>query len=381
MKRYLEANILKDLAKKMVFLGGPRQVGKSTLAQHILKRFPYKKSKSGLYLNWDFDEDRQRIIKKQWDEDHQLLVLDELHKYPRWKNWIKALYDKNRFKNQYLVTGSARMDLYRRGGDSLLGRYHYWRLHPLTLDELPPKMTQKEGFKRLMTLGGFPEPFLGGNLTEARRWRQDRFDRILKEDVRDLESIKKIQDLSLFVSALRERGGQRIVFSNLATDLEISFKTAKLWLEVLNKMYLCFSIWPYTKNISRSILKPPKVYFFDNADLICDNEGPRFENLIACHLLKKIHYLQDSQGLSLELGYIADKEAREVDFMILKEGKIFALIEAKLSVEKISRSLKYYSEKLKPKHALQIVAYPKKEYREGAYRVVSLTTALRILFS
>ena len=231
-----------------------------------------------------------------------------------------------------------------------------------------------------MSLGGFPEPFLGANLTEAKRWRRNRFDRILKEDIRDLESIKKIQDLSLFVSALRQRGAQRIVFSNIARDLEISFKTAKLWLSVLNKMYICFSIWPYTKNISRSILKPPKIYFFDNADLICDNEGPRFENLVACHLLKKNHYLEDSKGLSFELMYIRDKEAREVDFIILKEQKIFALIEVKLSVEKLSRSLKYYSERLKPKHALQIVAYPKKEYREGAYRVVSLTTALRILF-
>ena len=380
MKRYLEASILKDLSKKMVFLGGPRQVGKTTLAQHILKRFRYKKSKSGLYLNWDFDEDRQRIIKKQWDEDHQLLVFDELHKYSRWKNWIKGLYDKNRHQNQYFVTGSARMDLYQRGGDSLLGRYHYWRLHPLTLDELPPKMTQKEGFKRLMTLGGFPEPFLGGDPIEAQRWRQNRFDRILKEDVRDLESVKKIQDLSLFVLALRQRVAQRIVFSNLARDLEISFKTAKLWLSVLNRMYICFSIWPYTKNVNRSILKPPKVYFFDNADVIGDNEGPRFENLIACHLLKKIDYLRDSQGVSCELMYIADKEAREVDFIIHKEGKIFALIEAKLSVEKISRSLKYYSERLKPQHALQVVAYPKKEYRQGSYRVVSLTTALRLLF-
>ena len=145
MKRYLEVSILKDLSKKMVFVGGPRQVGKTTLAQQILKRFPYKKFKSGLYLNWDFDEDRQRIIKKQWDEDHQLLVFDELHKYSRWKNWMKGLYDKNRFRSQYLVTGSARMNLYRRGVDSLLGRYHYWPTSPSHFRRITPKNDTKRG--------------------------------------------------------------------------------------------------------------------------------------------------------------------------------------------------------------------------------------------
>ena len=130
MKRFIESRIIKDLSKKWFFLGGPRQVGKTTLARHILKRFPYKKSKSGLYLNWDFDEDRYSILKKRWDQNHQLIAFDELHKYSHWKNWIKGLYDKMGYEHSFLVTGSARLDVYHRGGDSLLGRYHYWRLHP-----------------------------------------------------------------------------------------------------------------------------------------------------------------------------------------------------------------------------------------------------------
>ena len=381
MRRFIERDIIKDLSKKMVFLGGPRQVGKTTLARHILKHFSYKKSKSGLYLNWDFDEDRHRIVEKKWDEDHQLIVFDELHKYRRWKNWIKGVYDKTHPLHQFLVTGSARLDVYRRGGDSLLGRYHYWRLHPLTLDERPKKMTLKESFKRLMTVGGFPEPFLDGNEQEALRWRRERFDRILKEDIRDLESIKMIQDLGLFVDILRRRGGQLIVLSNIAKELQISPKTAKLWLEALNRMYVCFSVPPYTKKLPRAIQKPPKVYFFDNGDIISENdEGPRFENLIATHLLKKIHYLEDSKGFQFELKYIRDKESREVDFIILKNHKVFALIEAKFSDDKISRSLQYYSERLKPKHSLQIVAQLKQEYKQGHCRVVSPQTALNILF-
>ena len=237
-------------------------MGKTTLARHILKSFPFKKSKKGLYLNWDFDEDKLLILKKKWDLNHQLLVLDELHKYPEWKNWIKGVYDKMHTLHRFLVTGSARLDIYIKGGDSLFGRYHYWRLHPFTIDELPPKMTFKEGLKRLMTVGGFPEPFLDGSIREAKRWRRERFNRVVKEDIRDLQSINKMQNLDLFVHLLRERGGQIIVLSNMARQIHISPKTAKWWLEVLQKMYICFCVWPYTKNLSRAIQKPPKVYFF-----------------------------------------------------------------------------------------------------------------------
>ena len=382
MKRYIEELIIKDLSRKMVFLGGPRQVGKTTLSKHILKHFPYhKKSKTGLYLNWDFDEDRLNILDKKWDEDHQVIVFDELHKYPHWKNWIKGLYDKMNHSHQFLVTGSARLDVYKKGGDSLLGRYHYWRLHPLTLDELPPKMSDKEGLKRLMTVGGFPEPFLDGDERTAKRWRRERFERILKEDIRDLESINKIQQLNLFVDILRRSGGSPIVLSRIAQKVQVSPKTAKLWLLALSRMYICFPIYPWTKQVSRSIQKPPKVYFFDNADLLLKkDEGPRWENLVATHLLKQIHYLEDSEGVCFELRYIRDKESREVDFVLLKEGKVFALIEVKLGDDKVSRALQYYSEKLKPKHSLQVVAYLKQEYKSHNIRVLGIKKMLKILF-
>ncbi len=381
MKRWIEPYILKDLSKKMVFLGGPRQAGKTTLAQALLKNFPYKKSKKGLYLNWDFDEDRSSILKKKWDEDHQVIVFDELHKYRFWKNWIKGVYDKYKGMHKFLITGSARLDMYKKGGDSLLGRYHYWRLHPLTIDERPSKMSRKEAFKRLMTVGGFPEPFLGGNEQEARRWRRERFDRILKDDIRDLEFIKKIQDLSLFVDVLRRKVSQLVILSNIAKQIQISPRTAQLWLSALGRMYVCFCIYPYTRHLARAVRKPPKVYFFDNGDVISeDNEGSRFENLVAAHLIKKMHFWEDAKGFNMDLRYIRDKESREVDFIIIKEGRAWALVEVKLSDDKISKSLLYYSEKLKPKYAIQITADLKQEYKQKGCRVLRLETALKVLF-
>ena len=362
--RYITPYILEDLQKKMVFVGGPRQVGKTTIAKAILSEtFP-----AGRYLNWDFDEDRQDIIKKRWSRDNTLLVFDELHKFPRWKGWIKGIYDVSHEMHSFLITGSARLDVYRRGGDSLMGRYHYWRLHPFTLDEIPKVIAPKEAFKRLMTVGGFPEPFLDGDERMARRWRRERFNRVLREDVRDLESIRNIQLLWLFLDMLRQRVGSLITISNLATDLQISPKTAKSWLEVSERMYLVFSVRPYTKSLPRAVLKPPKVYFFDNGDIIGD-EGARFENLVATSLLKRLHFLEDRDGYRYELRYIRDKEGREVDFVIIKEGKLEELVEAKYSDENISKPLLYYAERLKPRKATQIVAKIKRSYDKDRVRV------------
>jgi len=361
--RYLFPNVLQDLKSKMVFVGGPRQVGKTTMAKDLLTQFP-----NGRYFNWDFDDDRQDILRKRWMAENALLVFDELHKFPRWKNWIKGLYDVSRSKHSFLVTGSARLDLYRRGGDSLLGRYHYWRLHPFSLDEPPEGLTSQEVFQRLMTVGGFPEPFLDNDERSARRWRRERFDRVLREDIRDLSSIRNIQLLSLFLDLLRQRVGGLITLSNLAADLQISPKTAGAWLEVLERMYLVFTVRPFTRSLPRAILKPPKVYFFDTGDPLVD-EGERFENLVAASLLKKLQFLEDRDGYRFELRYLRDKEGREVDFVILKENRIEELIEVKWADENISKSLLYYSERLRPPKATQLVARLKRPYDQGKIQV------------
>lgn len=359
MKRYCESLIYQDLMKKMVFIGGPRQVGKTTLSKNLCQG----QFSNGVYFNWDSDEDRKAILRKQWPLKSPLIIFDELHKYPRWKQWIKGIYDTRPDKQEYLVTGSARLDIYRRGGDSLMGRYHYWRLHPLTIDELPPHISAQEGYERLLSFGGFPEPFLVADEREAQRWRRERFDRILREDIRDLEFIRNIQLLSLFVDALRERVGSLITFKNIAEDLQISPKTAKNWLLAIEKMYLAFPVYPLVRNVPRAIQKPPKVYFYDNADVI-EKNGARLENLVATTLMKRLHFIEDYYGDRCSLHYIRDKDGREVDFVTQINNTVIDLIEVKSSNSDVSSNLKYYSKKLNPKNTVQIVGDLKRTFNQ-----------------
>ncbi len=366
MERYCEKFIKNDLFKKMVFLGGPRQVGKTTMS----KRYLHGEWANGEYLNWDIDEDKRSILKKQWLTSSPLVIFDEIHKYPRWKSWIKEVWDARPDHQTYLVTGSARLDVYKKGGDSLMGRYHYWRLHPLSLDELPEGMDPQVAYERLLNLGGFPEPFLSGDEREARRWRKERFTRIVKEDIRDLEHIRNLQMLDLFIDALRTRVGGLVVLSNIAEDLQIAPRTALHWLQLLEKMYVSFAIYPYTKHVPRSILKPPKVYFFDNGDCIGDG-GQHLENLVATHLLKRLHFIEDYYGYSCSLHYIRDKDGREVDFVTIVDGKVQDLIEVKASGGVIATSLKYYQKLLKPNRAVQIVGNLHRPFDQDGIRVMT----------
>ena len=364
--RGIGSYIQRDLGRKMVFLGGPRQVGKTTLARSLLQQ----SEKGGRYFNWDLDEDRQAVLNKRWSKMDHLLVFDELHKFHRWKIWAKGVFDVYGNQHQILVTGSARLDVYRKGGDSLVGRYHYWRLHPFTLDEVPSEINPEIAFERLMSLGGFPEPFLSGDEREARRWRRARLDQVIREDIRDLETVRNIQGLSVFLDMLRSRVGGMVVLSNLAEDLQIAPQTAKAWLEVIERMYLVFRVAPYAGTIPRAIRKPPKVYFFDNGDVI-GGPGKKFENLIATLLLKRLHFIEDFEGYRCELRYIRDKEGREVDFAVFVDGTLEELIEVKYKEETVSRSLIYYTERLKPKRAYQLVAGLEKPYDRGNIRILS----------
>jgi predicted AAA+ superfamily ATPase len=371
--RYLEPYIFKDLQKKMVFLGGPRQCGKTSLAQSILRN-----TSSGKYFNWDRKKDRLNILQESWIDQDFLLIFDEIHKYKLWRNYLKGIFDTEREHHQFLVTGSARLDLYRRGGDSLLGRYFYWRLHPFTLSEIPEGFSVSETFSRLMRVGGFPEPFLDGNEQEARRWRVSRTERVLREDINDLESIKDIQTFQLLVELLQTRIGGAVVYTNLSEDLQVASSTVKKWIEILERMYLIFTVLPYTNKLPRAIQKPPKVYFYDNADVEGD-EGARFENLVATHLIKKIQFLQDRDGDRYELRYIRDREKHEVDFVILKNREILQLIEVKWSDSAVSKSLQYFSERLKPKNVIQIVGTLKSSWSKNQLHMLTPYDALSSL--
>ena len=365
MKRYIEKYVLDDLKKKMVFVGGPRQVGKTILSKNIATH--YKKS---TYLNLDSADDRQIILKHRWPPEDNLVIFDELHKYPKWKRWIKGIYDTKPTNQQYLVTGSARLDVYRRGGDSLLGRYHYWRLHPFTLDEHPHTISDTDTYHRLMTLGGFPEPFLENSLQNAKRWRSERLIRVIREDLRDLENVREIQSLQIFSDLLRDRVGGMLSYANLAQDVGIAPKTAKAWIQLLEKMYLLFPIYPFTKAIPRAIQKPPKIYFYDNADCE-DNEPVRLENLVATHLLKRLHFREDYFGERCSLHYIRDRNNREVDFVTVIDGKIHELIEVKPRDSKPSSALQYYKNFLKPEKTVQIVGNLSKSFEQNGILVIN----------
>jgi predicted AAA+ superfamily ATPase len=372
--RYIERFVESDLARKMVFVGGPRQTGKTHLARDLLRRT------AGEYLNWDDARDRRRIKNHDFDATLPLIVFDELHKMARWKGWIKGVYDTRKSAQSYLVTGSARLDVYRRGGDSLLGRYHYWRLHPFTLDEPVAGISPAASLSRLMTVGGFPEPFLSGDVRDGARWRRERFDRILRDDVRDLENIRLISTLESLADLLKQRVGTQISFANLATDLEVAPKTVKLWIEILQRMYLLFVVPPYTGKLSRAIQRPPRIYFYDNMDVevAADKQlGGRFENLVATHLLKRLQFREDYSGERWGLHYLRDRDDREVDFVITRNRQVEELIEVKYSDTAPSTSLAYYTKVLRPKKATQIVYELDRARSVGDVQVMSVLEYFR----
>jgi predicted AAA+ superfamily ATPase len=363
--RYIYRDVMRDLQRKMVFIGGPRQVGKTTLAKRVMA----EQQGVGRYFNWDAPKDRKAMADERWPHDnHGLLVFDELHKLPRWKSWVKGIYDTRPKDTRILVTGSARLDVYRRGGDSLMGRYHYWRLHPICLGEKQAGISNADMLERLLRVGGFPEPFFDNDPKQAARWRIERTSRLIREDLRDLEPIRMLTTLELFVDALRTRVGSLIVLANIAADLQVSPHTLKHWLEVLERMYLIFIVRPLVTNVSRSLQKPFKVYFFDNMDVDGDI-GARFENLVATHLLKRAHYTQDRDGIACGLHYIRDRDAREVDFALTQNRKLVELIEAKWTDNNVSPALRFFAEKLQVPQATQIVGKVKQAYEQNRLRV------------
>lgn len=349
MDRPQVAAIERDLEKKIVFLTGPRQVGKTTLAKSLNKRWPHL-----VYLNLDSERDRPIIVRQEWDRKAPLIILDEFHKLKKWKSKIKGVYDTEGIPPRLLITGSARIDLYRRGGDSMVGRYFLHRLYPFSVSELKTRQPPRENLDQLIRLGGFPEPFLSQSEEEAQRWRKLHLERVVREDIQDLEPVRDIRSLLLLVDLLRERVGSPVSFAALARALEVSPHTIKRWIQVLEHMYVLFSVNPYHRNLARAILKEPKIYFYDTGTVRAD-EGIRLENTVAVCLRKWLHFLEDTRGMETRLHYVRDKEKREVDFVILKGNKIESLVEVKLSDDAISRALLYYHRRLKPLQSVQLV--------------------------
>lgn len=368
-KRSIEDLIREFLPEKIVLLSGPRQVGKTFLAKHLSTKLQY--------FNFDLSEHRHILMQKSWLRNRELVVFDEIHKMKNWKSWIKGIYDTEDHKNQFLLTGSSRIDTFRRTGDSLAGRYISARLLPFSLKELNLK-SPKEAALAMLQLGSFPEPFLSGSARKAALWRKSHLDMIVRQDLIQLESVRDLMSIELLIQALRKRVGQQIVYKKLADELSVSPHTIKKWIQILESFFLIFVVYPYTKNILDAVKKEPKIYFYDIGQCECD-EGFKIENLVALHLLKRNLFLEDTEGKKSRLAYIRDKKKREIDFAIEVDAKLTHLIEVKTSDDNFNPHLEYFSQRLKPKNAIQLVLNLQREKDFKNHQVRDLSKFLMTL--
>lgn len=351
MERYIKHNVINDLRQKMVFIGGPRQVGKTTFAKKLLQEWQGPQGETGRhYLSWDDDADRELLLAKQLPREPGLLVLDELHKYKKWRNLLKGLYDKRKEDLQILVTGSARLDYYRKGGDSLQGRYHYYRMHPLSLKELGSQ--KEEDLIALLKYGGFPEPFYRTSETETRRWSREYRTRIIQDELRDLERVNDISLIEQMAHRLPDLVGSPLSLNALREDLQVSHQTVVRWMHYLERLYNIFRIYPFGGANIRAVKKEAKHYHYDWTQV--RDMSFRFENLVACHLLKWCHFMEDTQGFEISLRYFRDTDKREVDFVVVQEKEPIYFIECKISVQGVSPHLLYLKKKFPNVPAFQL---------------------------
>ncbi len=336
--RYLAPHIEEDLRTKMVFLGGPRQIGKTTLAQSLIGDY-HDQHKA--YINWDSDLDRKRLRERDWPKKEPLIVLDEIHKMKNWRNFVKGLFDTLKNSHQFLITGSARLDHFRKGGDSLLGRYHYYRLHPFSLPEIG--ITEKN-LQALFKFGGFPEPLFEEDERVLRRWHISRLSRLVRTDLSSLETVKDLDKVELLAEELPRRVGSPLSHKSIADDLEVDPKTVKRWISILDSLYYSFQIAPFGSPKIRAVKKEQKLYLWDWSQV--EDPGARFENMVASHLLKFCHFQQDVLGHKMELRYIRDTDKREVDFVVIKDKRPLFAVEAKFSDKALSPHIYYFLERL-----------------------------------
>jgi predicted AAA+ superfamily ATPase len=365
--RYLTDVLKRDLTKKMILLSGPRQAGKTTLAQSLL-------GGRGNYLNWDVPRDQKIIRATAWPKDVPLVVLDELHKYLNWKNFLKGVVDEFHNRPSLLVTGSARLETLRHEGDALTGRSYHYRLHPIDVAEARlflGELSPHQRLERLIRTGGFPEAFL--NPEDGERLRNDRFDLVVREDLRDLGRSNSVRGLKLLIELLRERVGGLLNCANLAQDLSVAPATVKAWVHLLESLYIVFLVPPYAGGLARSLRKEPKVYFYDAASASSpEPEGAILENLVACALLKYVQAARDAYGKRMDLFYFRDREKREVDFVVTLNRRAFWCIEVKMREDRLSSSLSYLRERVRPRASWQLVKGLSRSQEKGGVKIVPL---------
>lgn len=346
MKRYLTSYVKRDLAHKIVIITGARQCGKTTLAKELGDDIEY--------LNLDFAADVLTINQMSWDKRKDLLILDEFHKYKDWKKYLKGLYDKQGLQQKILVTGSAKLDTYRKVGDSLAGRYFQFRLFPLDIAEVVElyKNDIDKAYDTLITCGGFPEPYLAGSKEYYQRWRRTHFDIILRQDLIDEKSVSDIKSIEVLSELIKGRVGSGVSYSNLARDLQKDHSTIKRWCELLENMYVIFKVMPFSNNVARSLLKEPKFYCFDVGAV--QGQAAQLENIVALSILKRLSFLEDVAGKNTKLHYCRTKDGKEIDFYVNIDDRIF-LIEVKTSNSTITSNFNYFKKFFTPTKCIQLV--------------------------
>ncbi len=339
--RYIYQNIVDDLKEKMVFIGGPRQVGKTTLSLFCLEKNATTKHPG--YLNWDIVSNRKDLLQGKLPPKEELIVLDEIHKYFKWRNLVKGFYDLEKDEKKFLVTGSARLDYYRKGADSLQGRYHYYRLHPFSLLEMNQSIKNQSDVEQLLKFGGFPEPLVRAEEKHWKRWQKEKMERVIYEDLRDLELVREVSIIEELTYALPARVGSPLSIKSLKEDLSIAHETVERYISILERLYYCFRIMPYGPPRIRAVKKEQKLYFWDWS--LVESKGEKFENLVACQLLKYCHYHEDTEGARMELRFIRDTDKREVDFVVIKDKKPIFAVECKSGERQVSPAIKYFKER------------------------------------
>ncbi len=361
--RYINKSVTQDLESRMVFIGGPRQVGKTTFSLMFL---PGQNINHPAYLNWDDVSDRSALIKGEFPSNQKIIILDEIHKFARWRNLVKGFYDKNKGNISFIITGSARLDYYSKGGDSLQGRYHYYHLHPFSLRELSAH-PEKEELDLLLRFGGFPEPLFRAEEKFWRRWQKERLQRVIYDDIRDLESVKEISLLELLAGELPNRIGSPLSVKNLKELLQVAHETIDRWLKIFERMYYCFRIPPFGSPKVRAVKKEQKLYLWDWS--LVDDPGAKFENFIASQLLKYCQFIEDSEGYRMELRFLRDTDKREIDFIVLKENKPLFAVECKTGDKDVSPAIYYFRARTKIPIYYQ-VHRGTKDYEKNGVRVL-----------
>lgn len=354
----------------MLFLMGARQVGKTTLSQLIAGSYT-----ANTYLNWDIDEHRemilsgQRFIEKIFPLERigpkPLVIFDEIHKYPLWKNFLKGFYDRYKDAYSIIVTGSAYLNVFQKGGDSLMGRYLPYTIHPFSVGELSPHpldhlyrspfSVSEENIDSLERFGGFPAPFLQKDELWYNQWKRTRRSQLFREDIRDITRIHEISQLELFASLLPYQSGQILNRSSYAKKLQVSIQTIGRWVETLQQFYFAFTIYPWTANIPHSLIKEPKVYLHDWS--LVEDQGSRFENMVAVHLKKSVDFWSEVGYGEFNMYFLRDKQQREVDFLITRDQQPWLLVEAKTSEQRASPHLYYFKERTKTLFSLQVTRH------------------------